>query len=155
MLRSQSYMKIALEEAQEAYKKDEVPVGAIIVKDQKIISTGHNLIRTLNDPTAHAEIIALKKAAQILSQEKLIDCDIYVTLEPCPMCAYAISLARVRRLYFGATDSKSGGVISGPQIFNSTSCHHKVDFYHGMLEKECSSIIKEFFYIKRIDPSSS
>ncbi len=142
-------MEIALQEAREAFNKGEVPVGAIVVFKGEIIARAHNLTKSLSDPTAHAEIIALRIAGNAIFSDKLIDCDLYVTLEPCPMCAHAISLARVRRLYFGAYDVKSGGVENGAKVYDATSCHHKVEYYGGIMEEESSSLLKLFFLNKR------
>lgn len=142
-------MQMALQEAQEAFNKGEVPVGAIVVFKGEIIARAHNLTKSLSDPTAHAEILALRRAGEKLSSDKLVDCDLYVTLEPCPMCAHAISLARVRRLYFGAYDEKSGGVENGAKVYDAQSCHHKVEYYGGIMEEESSSLLKSFFVSKR------
>jgi len=128
----------------------EVPVGAVIVKDGKIIASAHNMIGHKNDPTAHAEIVAIRSACEIIGSPRIMDCDLYVTLEPCPMCAQAISFARIRRLYFGAYDEKNGGVENGARIFTQSGCNHKPEVYGGMNESECSELLKEFFRGKRI-----
>lgn len=145
------YIKSAIKEAEKAFSEDEVPVGAVIVdyKNNKIIASCHNINIKSNDPTAHAEIEAIRKACLLKNTTILDDCDIYVSLEPCPMCAQAISISRFRRLYFGAYDIKSGGVEHGAKIFSSTSCHHKPDVYGGIMEKECGDILKKFFKGKR------
>jgi tRNA(adenine34) deaminase len=128
-----------------AYDHNEVPVGCVIVFEEKIISAAHNQVEKLKDPSAHAEVIALLNARSILNTKYLDRCDLYVTLEPCPMCAYAISLNRIRRVYFAALDAKSGGILNGPKIFNSSSCHHKPEVINGLMEKECSEILQKFF----------
>ncbi|MFN8911955.1 MAG: nucleoside deaminase [Alphaproteobacteria bacterium] len=143
------WMNLALKEAESAYDQNEVPVGAVIVRQQKIVSKSHNLTISACDPTAHAEIIAIREACIKLSTTYLIDCDIYVTLEPCPMCAQAISNARIKNVYFGATDLKSGGVISGPQIYTWQSAHHKPNVYSGIMEEDSSSLLQHFFKEKR------
>lgn len=137
--------------AKKAGALNEVPVGAVIVdpKDNKIISKAHNLSKKKKDPTAHAEMLAISKACKKLGEERLTGFDMYVSLEPCPMCAQAISNARIRRLYFAASDEKSGGVINGPKIFSSSSCHHKPEVYSGMMEEEAGEILKNFFKSKR------
>lgn len=142
-------MQIALDKAREALELDEVPVGAVVVYKGEVIAAAHNLTRNQNDATAHAEVVAIRRAGLVLAREKLVDCDMYVTLEPCPMCAHAISLARIRRLYFGAYDVKGGGVENGPKIFSATSCHHAVEYYGGILEEESTVILRNFFMEKR------
>lgn len=141
----------ALEMAKIGESKGEVPIGAVIVDNDsgKIIARAHNLTEKNNDPTAHAEILAIKIACEKLGAPRIPNCDIYVTLEPCPMCATAISFARIRRLYFGAYDPKSGGVEQGPVIFNQKTCHHKPEIYGGICELECSELITNFFKSKR------
>jgi tRNA(Arg) A34 adenosine deaminase TadA len=145
------YMLEALAQAKLAFDKDEVPVGAIIVdtKTNKIIARSHNLCEESKDPTAHAELLAIRNACQIVASNKLPYCDLYVTLEPCPMCAAAISFARIRRLYFASYDLKSGGVEHGPKIFSSNSIHHVPEVYGGIKEKEATMLMKEFFLQKR------
>lgn len=143
------YMIEALEMAQKAVKLDEVPVGAVVVYKNEIISKAHNLTESEINPTSHAEILAITQAAKKLETNKLTECDLYVTLEPCPMCAHAISLARIRRLYFGAFDPKGGGVENGAKIFNASSCHHKTEVYCGIMADECGSLLKDFFNLKR------
>lgn len=150
MFNANHYMKAALSKAQEAITVDEVPVGAVVVQNGVIIASAHNLTRSNNDPTAHAEIVALRLAAAVCTTDKLTDCDMYVTLEPCPMCAHAISIARIRRLCFGAYDIKSGGVENGARIFSASSCHHAPEYYGGIMEEECTSLLKQFFALKRI-----
>jgi len=142
-------MQTALELAHLAAEEGEVPVGAVIVKDGNIIAEAYNLTETLKSPTAHAEMVAIQAACEILDSTRLVDCDMYVTLEPCPMCAQAISFARIRRLYFGAYDVKGGGVENGARIFNASSCHHKPEVYGGIDESEASELLKEFFAARR------
>jgi tRNA(Arg) A34 adenosine deaminase TadA len=145
------YINLALEEAQLAAARGEVPIGAVIVNaaSGKVIAQAGNRTEELNDPTAHAEILAIRAATQAIGSPRLEDCDLYVTLEPCPMCATAISFARVRRLYFGAFDAKSGGVDHGPRIFAQLTCHHAPEVYSGFEEIRCSKMLKDFFAAKR------
>jgi tRNA(adenine34) deaminase len=138
-------MKIALNEAYKAYSTDEVPVGAIIVKGDKIIARGYNLRETLKDPTAHAEIIALRKASEALGGWRLVGCTMYVTVEPCPMCAGAIVNSRLDRVVIGAKDPKMGACGSIINIAQNPSLNHRVELTWGVLEKDCSSIMKKFF----------
>ena len=146
----QSYMDLALAEARAADARGEVPVGAVVVDTAgAIIGRGGNRTRELSDPTAHAEIVAIRQACAALKSERLPDCDLYVTLEPCPMCATAISFARIRRLYFGALDGKGGGVESGPRIFNQSVCHHAPEVYGGLAASEASSLLQAFFSARR------
>ncbi len=142
-------MDMALAQARLAQDKGEVPVGAVIVHQGEIVATGHNLIRINKDPTAHAEIIALRAAAKYLGNERLIDCDLYVTLEPCAMCAGAISHARIRRLYYGAADEKAGAVDHGIRFFDHTNCHHRPDVYGGISETKCQMMLRDFFQTLR------
>ena len=141
-----SYMDIALEEAERAALLGEVPVGAVIVsKAGDVIARAGNRTREINDPTAHAEVLAIRSACKALGQERLMGCDLYVTLEPCPMCAAAISNARVARLYYGASDPKSGGVAQGAKVFSHPQCHHAPEVYDGIAEVECAEVLKVFF----------
>ena len=142
-------MHHALTQARAAAARGEVPVGAVIVKDGNIIAVAGNQTLEKKDPTAHAEILAIRCACETIGSERLTDCDMYVTLEPCPMCATAISFARIRRLYFGAYDEKSGGVENGARIFAQTSCHHAPEIYGGISESECSQLLKDFFAARR------
>ncbi|EOD00541.1 tRNA adenosine(34) deaminase TadA [Caldisalinibacter kiritimatiensis] len=139
------FMKLALKEAKKAYNIDEVPIGAVIVKDGKIISTGYNLRESSKDPIAHAEIIAIRKASEVLGGWRLIGCTMYVTIEPCPMCAGAIINSRIDRLVIGAKDPKMGACGSVIDIIQNPKFNHKVDVTWGVLEEECSSIMKNFF----------
>lgn len=145
----QQFMYTAIKEAKKAFAISEVPVGAVIVLGDKIIAQSHNLSISNIDATAHAEILTLHNASKILNSRYLTDCDLYVTLEPCPMCAYAISLTRIKRLYFGAYDHKSGGVEHGPQIYQAKSTHHKPEYYGGIEEEKCSELMKKFFALRR------
>lgn len=138
-------MSLALEEAYKAYSTLEVPVGAIVVHDGKVIATGYNMREALKDPTAHAEIIAIKKASEYLGGWRLINCTMYVTLEPCPMCAGAILNSRIERLVIGARDYKMGCCGTVVDLVNQPSFNHSVDVTFGVLEDECSSIMKKFF----------
>ena len=146
----QCHMQMALEEAEAAARRGEVPVGCIIVApDGCLLARAGNRMRELADPTAHAEILAIREAALKLASERLAGCDLYVSLEPCPMCAAAISFARLRRLYFGASDPKGGGVEHGPRVFSHTTCHHVPEIYGGLSEVEAGAILKAFFAHKR------
>ena len=142
-------MDTALGEARKARDAGEVPVGAVIVRDGAVIAAAHNRTLTDRDPTAHAEILAIRAAARTLGSERLVGCDLYVTLEPCPMCAAAISFARLRRLYFAAYDPKSGGVEQGARIFDQPTCHHRPEVYGGIGEEEASRLLTEFFSARR------
>jgi len=139
------YMRQALKEAAKAYRKEEIPVGAVIVRDGKIIARGHNEKEIKNDSTLHAEMTAIRKASRKLSSWRLNDCDMYVTLEPCAMCAGALIQARIRRLVIGAPDPKAGAVGSVMNILAEERFNHRVEVVHGVLEEECASILKEFF----------
>lgn len=143
-------MALALEEAAAAAARGEVPVGAVIV-DRKgmVLSRAGNRVMEDRDPTAHAEMLAIRQAAARISSERLIDCDLYVTLEPCAMCAQAISFARLRRLYFGAADPKGGGVEHGARIFDQPTCHHRPEIYGGLSESRAAAILKDFFAARR------
>lgn len=142
-------MELALAEAKAAAAREEVPVGAVIVRDGETIAAAGNRTRELNDATAHAEMLAIRAAAETLGQERLDDCDLYVTLEPCTMCAAAISFARIRRLYFGALDPKGGAVESGVRFFAQPTCHHAPEVYGGMAERESSELLRAFFRQRR------
>ena len=145
----QKPMTLALDAARDAARQGEVPVGAVVVKDGVALATAGN--RTLSDldPTAHAEILVLREAARKIGSERLIDCDLYVTLEPCAMCAGAISFARIRRLYFGASDPKGGAVEHGPRFFSQPTCHHAPEIYGGIGETEAANLLREFFKERR------
>ncbi len=145
MEQKEYYMKQALKEAEKAYKKLEVPVGAIIVKDDKIIARAHNQKETKTDTTKHAEILAIQKASKKLKSWRLIDCEMYVTLEPCSMCAGAMINSRIKKVYIGAKDEKTGAVGSVLNLFNDYTFNHKVEVETGIMEKECQEILKQFF----------
>lgn len=143
------YMTRALELAQVAAGRNEVPVGAVLVKDGVIMAESYNFTETTHDPTAHAELLAIRAACGILESPRLPECDLYVTLEPCAMCAAAISFARIRRLYFGAYDAKGGAVEHGPRFFAQTTCHHRPEIIGGVEEKAAAELLKTFFIKKR------
>jgi tRNA(adenine34) deaminase len=144
-----SYMQIALDEATASGARGEVPVGAVIVGPHGVLAQAGNRTRELHDPTAHAEVLAIRAACAILGQERLTGCDLYVTLEPCPMCAAAISNARIARLYYGAADPKSGGVAQGPRIFAQPQCHHAPQVYDGIHASASEALLKSFFAQRR------
>jgi tRNA(adenine34) deaminase len=141
------YMQIALEEARAAGRRGEVPVGAVVVNPARdeVLAKAGNRVEELSDPTQHAEMIAIRLAAAKAGNPKLLGCDIYVTLEPCAMCAQAISLARLRRLYFGAYDPKSGGVEHGARVYDHATCHHKPEVIGGLVETEAGALLADFF----------
>jgi tRNA(adenine34) deaminase len=141
------YMRIAIEEARAAGQRGEVPVGAVVVNPARdeILAQAGNRVEELADPTAHAEMIAIRRATAKAGLSRLVGCDLYVTLEPCPMCAAAISLARIRRLYFGAYDPKSGGVEHGATIFDHATCHHRPEVIGGLVETEAGVLLADFF----------
>jgi|TARA_A100001037_G_scaffold283622_1_gene289245 tRNA(adenine34) deaminase len=143
--KDQSYMAMALQVAERAAARGEVPVGAVIVQDDKLLVRAGNRVEADKDPTAHAEMLAIRAAAEMLDLPRLPDCDLYVTLEPCAMCAAAISFARIRRLYFGAYDPKGGGVENGARFFGQSTCHHAPEVFGGIAETECSALLKDFF----------
>ena len=143
-------MALALEEAQRAAERGEVPVGAVIVApDGTVAARNGNRTRELCDPTAHAEILVIREACRAIGSERLTGFSLYVTLEPCPMCATAISFARIRRLYYGASDPKGGGVEFGPSIFTQPTCHHTPEIYGGIAEKEAAQLLKAFLEARR------
>ncbi len=142
-------MEIALEQARLAAARGEVPVGAIVIKNGAVLASAGNRTRELNDPTAHAEVLAIREAASKLQSERLSDCHLYVTLEPCAMCAGAISFARIGRLYYAASDPKGGGVEHGGRLFTQNTCHHAPEVYSGINEGEASALLREFFKAKR------
>ncbi len=145
-----SHMDRALTEAQAAAERGETPVGAVVVApDGAVLAAGGNRVRELSDPSAHAEMLALRAATRAVGSERLIGCDLYVTLEPCPMCAGAISLARIRRLYYGAADPKAGGVDHGARVFAHPTCHHAPEVYGGIAEAECAALLRKFFQARR------
>jgi tRNA(adenine34) deaminase len=144
-----SFMEEALAEARAAAQAGEVPIGCVIVRDGAVIARGRNATIAGRDPTAHAELIAIRAAAAALASERLLDCDLYVTLEPCPMCAGAISFARIRRLYYGAADPKGGAVENGVKFFASPTCHHRPEVYAGIAEREAATLLQDFFRARR------
>lgn len=143
-------MDRALDAARAAAARGEVPVGAVVVgPDGRVLAVEGNRTREHRDPTRHAEMLAIQAACRTLGAERLTGCDLYVTLEPCPMCAAAISFARVRRLYYGASDPKSGGVEQGPRVFAQPTCHHVPEVYAGLAEPEAAALLKAFFAARR------
>ena len=144
-----SFMDAALALAKSALTIGEVPVGAVVIQSGKIIGRGHNRTRIDHDPTAHAEIVAIREATRFLGNDRLDDCDLWVTLEPCTMCAGAIAHARIRRLYYGASDAKGGAVDSGVRFFESPTCHHKPEVYSGMEEGISAQLLTDFFRGRR------
>jgi tRNA(adenine34) deaminase len=145
--RAPGFMALALAEAERAGERGEVPVGALVVEagTGAVLASAGNRVEELRDPTAHAEMLALREAAERQGAPRLTDCDLYVSLEPCPMCAAAISFARIRRLYFGAADPKSGGVEHGPRIFSQPTCHHRPEIYGGIDAARAAALLKRFF----------
>ncbi|MDA7569059.1 nucleoside deaminase [Emcibacteraceae bacterium] len=145
------HMSRALEAAKEAAARGEVPVGAVIVHrpTDEVLSVTSNRVLEFKDPTAHAELLAIREACKKIKSERLVDCDLYVTLEPCPMCAQAISFARIRRLYYAAPDEKGGGVDHGAIVFNAKSCHHKPEIYGDIMAAPAVKILKDFFKERR------
>jgi len=146
---SPSFMQSALEEARAAAGRGEVPVGCVIVRDGEIIARAGNRTIADQDPTAHAELLAIRQAARALGSERLTGCDLYVTLEPCAMCAAAMSFARIRRLYFGAADPKGGAVEHGVRFFASPTCHHRPEVYGGIGERDAAGLLRDFFASRR------
>lgn len=142
-------MRAALDAAEAAAAAGEVPVGAVVLRDGHIIATAANAPRALRDPTAHAEMLAIRAAAQMLGRDRLEDCDLWVTLEPCAMCAGAIAHARIARLYYGASDPKGGAVEHGPRLFGQPTCHHRPDIYGGIGEAEAGALLRDFFQRRR------
>jgi tRNA(Arg) A34 adenosine deaminase TadA len=142
-------MALAFDEAEAAAVRGEVPIGAVIVRGNEIVARAGNRTRELNDATAHAEILAIRQASELLGQERLTGLDLYVTLEPCTMCAAAISFARLRRLYFGAADDKGGAVVSGIRFYASPTCHHAPDVYAGIGETRAAEMLRSFFKDRR------
>lgn len=144
-----SFMERALGEARAAAARGEVPVGAVVVRDGEVLAAAGNATLTNCDPTAHAEIVALRQAGALTGNARLDGCDLYVTLEPCAMCAGAISHARIRRLYFGAADEKGGAVEAGPRLFTWPTLHHRPEIYSGFCERECADLLRAFFEARR------
>lgn len=143
-------MELALREAEAAMAAGEVPVGAVVIgPDGSVLARDRNRVEERNDPTAHAEILVLRAAAARLGTPRLVGCDLHVTLEPCPMCAFALSLARVRRVYYGAEDPKGGGIDHGPRVLASTSCHHRPEVYGGIAASRAAALLRAFFAARR------
>lgn len=144
-----SFMDAALDQARAAGARGEVPVGAVLVQGGQVLAAAGNRTRELSDPTAHAEVLAIRAACAVVGSDRLPDCDLYVTLEPCPMCAAAVSFARIRRLYFGALDPKSGGVLHGAQVFSHPQCHHAPEVYDGIGAQAAADLLRGFFAGRR------
>ncbi len=142
-------MALAFDEAKAAASRGEVPVGAVVLRDGVVLGQAGNRTLELKDPTAHAEMLALRLACEAIGSERLIGCDLYVTLEPCPMCAAAISFSRIRRLYFGAGDPKGGAVENGVRLYENPTCHHAPEVYGGLRETEAAALLKDFFRERR------
>jgi tRNA(adenine34) deaminase len=146
---SPSFMQMALDEARAAAARGEVPVGCVITRGNDVVVSAGNRTLADKDPTAHAELLAIRAAAAKLGSERLIDCDLYVTLEPCAMCAAAMSFARIRRLYFGAADEKGGAIEHGVRFFTQATCHHRPQVYGGINESDAAVLLKDFFAARR------
>ncbi len=145
-----TFMSLAMDQARIAASLGETPVGAVVTNaDGTVLAVAHNLVISRRDPTAHAEMLAIREACTKLRTERLPECDVYVTLEPCTMCAAAISFARIRRLYFGASDEKGGAVENGVRFYSSATCHHRPDVYSGIAATEASSLLTNFFKMRR------
>ncbi|QGG89499.1 nucleoside deaminase [Agrobacterium sp. MA01] len=149
MGKTNGFMKAAFEEARAAGARGEVPIGAVVVRDGEILGRAGNESRALSDVTAHAEILAIRRAAAAVGDERLIEADLYVTLEPCTMCAAAISFARIRRLYYAAQDIKGGGVENGVRFYQQPTCHHIPEVYSGIRESEAADLLRSFFQDRR------
>lgn len=150
--RQPDFMGEALAEARAAAAREEVPVGAVVVVDGAIVARAGNRTRELDDPTAHAELLAIREACRVAGSQRIENADLYVTLEPCAMCAAAISFARIRRLYFAAEDVKGGAVVNGGRFFATPTCHHAPEVYSGFAEREAADLLKEFFAQRRDTP---
>lgn len=146
-----TYMQQALAEAEKAAAAGEVPVGAVLVDGETgaVLAAAHNRVETDHDPTAHAEMLVIRAVAATRGEKRLASCDLYVTLEPCPMCAQAIAFARLRRVYYGASDPKGGGVEHGPRIFSQPTCHHRPEIYSGFEEVRAAALLRDFFRQRR------
>ena len=142
-------MTIAFAEARSAELRGEAPIGAALVREGTLVASAGNRTREVNDPTAHAEMLVIREAAATIGSERLLGCDLYVTLEPCAMCAGAISLARLRRLYYAASDPKGGAVDNGPRFFRQPTCHHAPEVYGGLRESEAAEMLRAFFAARR------
>ena len=148
-MRTPTFMDLALEEARAAADAGEVPIGCVIVCEGDVIAQAGNRTLADRDPTAHAEMVAIRRAAEALGSERLVDCELYVTLEPCTMCAAALSFARIKRLYYGATDPKGGAVESGVRYFSAATCMHRPEIYGGIGETDAAALLREFFMRRR------
>ena len=148
-MQASDFMRQALDLAGRAAAAGEVPVGAVLVGPDGVLAAAHNLVERLGDPTAHAEMLVIRDACLIVGAPRLTDCDLYVTLEPCPMCAAAISFARIRRLYWGAADPKGGGVEHGARVLHQPTCHHRPELYPGIAEAAAADLLRDFFAAKR------
>ncbi len=144
-----SFMQAAMAEARAAAVRGEVPIGAVVVRDGEILAAAGNRTREMCDPTAHAEVLAIREACRLVQSERLPECDLYVTLEPCPICAGTISAARIKRLYFAASDPKSGGTLHGARVFSHPQCHHAPEVYDGIDATESETLLRDFFAAKR------
>ena len=144
-----SFMELALQEARKAQDLGEVPIGCVIVRDGEVIAAAGNRTLTDRDPTAHAEVLAIRAAARKLGSERLVDCELHVTLEPCAMCAGAMSFARIRRVYYGAPDPKGGAIDNGVRFFASPTCHHRPEVYGGISEAASAALLRGFFAARR------
>ncbi len=149
MAQTNGFMEAAFEEARAAGARGEVPIGAVVVRDGEILARAGNETRALNDVTAHAEVLAIRRAASAVGDERLVDADLYVTLEPCTMCAAAISFARIRRLYYAAQDVKGGAVENGVRFYQQATCHHVPEVYSGFRESEAAEMMRHFFQDRR------
>jgi tRNA(adenine34) deaminase len=147
--RSDDPMGLAFAEARSAERRGETPIGAALVRQGSVIASAGNRTRELNDPTAHAEILVIREGGSRLGSERLVGCDLYVTLEPCAMCAGAVSFARLRRLYYAAADPKGGAVDNGPRFFHAPTCHHAPEVYGGLRESEAAAMLRSFFAARR------
>ena len=145
-----SFMDMALDEARAAGERGEVPIGSVLVRDGEVVARAGNRTIADRDPTAHAEMLAIRQTAATLGSERLEGCDLYVTLEPCAMCAGAVAFARIRRLYYGAADPKGGAVDNGVKFFASPTCHHRPEVYGGLAEAEAGALLREFFRGRRL-----
>jgi tRNA(adenine34) deaminase len=151
MTKTKHFMELALAEARAAGARDEVPIGAVVVLDNVVVGLAGNRTRELNDVTAHAEIVAIRMACEALGQERLTGADLYVTLEPCTMCAAAVSFARIRRLYYGTEDPKGGAVDNGVRFYRQPTCHHAPEVYSGLAATDAADLLTAFFQIKRTE----
>jgi tRNA(adenine34) deaminase len=145
MYRQPSFMELALKQAEAAAARGESPIGAVVVRDGRVLAAAGNRVRTDDDPTAHAEVLAIRAACAAEGRPRLDGADLYVTLEPCAMCAGAIAEAHLRRLYYGAPDPKGGAVDHGPRLFGQPTCHHRPEVYGGLDERRCAALLKDFF----------